>query len=93
MSAEKSRTAPVNLLMSGPAGGVAGAVWVASNSGHANVLTLDMGGTSTDVALIEDFRPRLRRETIVGQDNEAIYGSLLGLGSEQLAELAARNVI
>ena len=30
---------------------------------------------------------------IVGQDNEAIYGSLLGLGSEQLAELAARNVI
>ena len=66
MSAEKSRTAPVNLLMSGPAGGVAGAVWVAGNSGHANVLTLDMGGTSTDVALIEDFRPRLRRETSVG---------------------------
>ncbi len=66
MSAEKSRTAPVNLLMSGPAGGVAGAVWIAGNSGHANVLTLDMGGTSTDVALIEDFRPRLRRETSVG---------------------------
>jgi hypothetical protein len=30
---------------------------------------------------------------VAGQDNEAIYGSLLGLGSEQLAELAARNVI
>ena len=66
MSADKSRTAPVNLLMSGPAGGVAGAVWVAKNSGHANVLTLDMGGTSTDVALIEDHRARLRRETSVG---------------------------
>ncbi len=66
MSAEKSRNAPVNLLMSGPAGGVAGAVWVAKNSGHANVLTLDMGGTSTDVALIEAFQPRLRRETSVG---------------------------
>ena len=51
ISAEESRTAPVNLLMSGPAGGVA------------------------------------------GQDNEAIYGSLLGLGCEQFAELAARNVI
>jgi len=66
MSAEKSRKAPVNLLMSGPAGGVAGAVWVAKNSGHANVLTLDMGGTSTDVALIEDFQARLRRATSVG---------------------------
>jgi N-methylhydantoinase A len=66
MSADKSCTAPVNLLMSGPAGGVAGAVWVAKNSGHRNVLTLDMGGTSTDVALIEDYQPRLRRETSVG---------------------------
>lgn len=66
MSADKSREAPVNLLMSGPAGGVAGAVWIAKNSGHPNVLTLDMGGTSTDVALIEDYQPRLRRETSVG---------------------------
>lgn len=66
MSAEKSRTAPVNLLMSGPAGGVAGAVWIAKNAGHPNVLTLDMGGTSTDVALIEDYQARLRRETSVG---------------------------
>ena len=66
MSAEKSRAAPVNLLMSGPAGGVAGAVWIARNSGHPNVLTLDMGGTSTDVALIEDYQARLRRETSVG---------------------------
>ena len=66
MSAEKSRNAPVNLLMSGPAGGVAGAVWIAKNSCHPNVLTLDMGGTSTDVALIEDYQARLRRETSVG---------------------------
>ncbi len=66
MSAEKSRTAPVNLLMSGPAGGVAGAVFIAKNAKTPNVLTLDMGGTSTDVALIEDYQARLRRETSVG---------------------------
>ena len=66
MSAEKSRNAPVNLLMSGPAGGVAGAVFIAKNAKIANVLTLDMGGTSTDVALIEDYQARLRRETSVG---------------------------
>lgn len=66
MSAEKSRQAPVNLLMSGPAGGVSGALWVAQAAGFENILTLDMGGTSTDVALIEHGEPRLRRETSVG---------------------------
>ncbi|MFQ3666599.1 MAG: hydantoinase/oxoprolinase family protein [Sphingomonadaceae bacterium] len=66
MTADKSAQAPVNLLMSGPAGGVAGAVWIARNAGFPNVLTLDMGGTSTDVALIENYEPRLRRETSVG---------------------------
>ncbi|MCH8861600.1 MAG: hydantoinase/oxoprolinase family protein [Proteobacteria bacterium] len=66
MSSEKSEEAPVNLLMSGPAGGVAGAVWVAKHAGFDNILTLDMGGTSTDVALIENGQPRLRRETTVG---------------------------
>ncbi|MFN7176293.1 MAG: hydantoinase/oxoprolinase family protein [Thermaurantiacus sp.] len=66
MTADKSCEAPVNLLMSGPAGGVAGAVWVARNAGFPNVLTLDMGGTSTDVALIENHQPKLRRETSVG---------------------------
>ena len=66
MSVEKAAEAPVNLLMSGPAGGVAGALWVARNAGYENVLTLDMGGTSTDVALIENGHPRQRRETTVG---------------------------
>lgn len=66
MSAEKAGAAPVNLLMSGPAGGVAGALWIAKNAGLSNALTLDMGGTSTDVALIEGGAPRLRRETDVG---------------------------
>ena len=57
---------PVNLLMSGPAGGVTGALWVAVQAGFPNLLTFDMGGTSTDVALIMNGEPRLRRETTVG---------------------------
>ena len=57
---------PVNLLMSGPAGGVAGAVWVGQQAGFNNLLTFDMGGTSTDVALVENGRALLRRETSVG---------------------------
>ncbi|MGC8518727.1 MAG: hydantoinase/oxoprolinase family protein [Steroidobacteraceae bacterium] len=57
---------PVNLLMSGPAGGVTGALWVAVQAGFPNLLTVDVGGTSTDVALIQNGSPRLRHETTVG---------------------------
>ena len=42
---------PVRTIVSGPAGGVVGAFHVASNSGYPNIITFDMGGTSTDVAL------------------------------------------
>ena len=66
MSSEKSEEHPVSLLMSGPAGGVAGAIWVARNSALKNILTLDVGGTSTDVALIENGEPRRVRTTDVG---------------------------
>lgn len=57
---------PVNLLMSGPAGGVAGAMYFCSRAGFNDILTFDMGGTSTDVALIQNGRARVRRETFVG---------------------------
>ncbi len=57
---------PVSLLLSGPAGGVTGAAWVAEQAGFRDFLTFDMGGTSTDVALVQDLRPRVGRETTVG---------------------------
>jgi N-methylhydantoinase A len=66
MSALKAEEHPVNILMSGPAGGVTGALWVAKNAGFKNILTLDVGGTSTDVALIENLEPRRVRTTEVG---------------------------
>ena len=66
MSAQKAEKHPVNILMSGPAGGVAGALWVGRNAGIRNILTLDVGGTSTDVALIENLEPRRVRTTEVG---------------------------
>jgi len=65
-SAASAEQYPVNLLMSGPAGGVTGALWVAVQAGFPNLLTVDVGGTSTDVALIQNGEPRLRRETTVG---------------------------
>jgi len=65
-SASSAAEYPVNLLMSGPAGGVTGALWVAVQAGFPDLLTVDVGGTSTDVALIQNGQPRLRRETTVG---------------------------
>ena len=67
MSALKAEEHPVSILMSGPAGGVTGALWVGRNAGIRNILTLDVGGTSTDVALIENLEPRRQRTTEVGQ--------------------------
>ena len=54
------------MLLSGPAGGVTGAVWVAEQCGYSDLITFDMGGTSTDVALVQDLTPRIGRETKVG---------------------------
>jgi len=58
--------APVTMLLSGPAGGVTGAVWVAEQCGFSDLITFDMGGTSTDVALVQGLSPRIGRETKVG---------------------------
>jgi len=65
-SSRAAAESPVNLLLSGPAGGVTGAIYFASRAGYDDVLTFDMGGTSTDVALIQGARARVRRETRVG---------------------------
>ncbi|MCU7915455.1 MAG: hydantoinase/oxoprolinase family protein [Candidatus Thiodiazotropha sp. (ex Gloverina cf. vestifex)] len=55
----------VRMLLSGPAGGLVGAGFTAEVSGRRQLLTFDMGGTSSDVALI-DGAPRLTREGHIG---------------------------
>jgi len=53
LPAESASSLGVRTILSGPAGGVAGAFNVARNAGYSNIITLDMGGTSTDVSLCE----------------------------------------
>jgi N-methylhydantoinase A len=57
---------PVYAVMSGPAGGVAGALFIATKAGFPNILTIDMGGTSTDVSLCQDGMQTIARETTLG---------------------------
>ncbi len=54
LAARAAATAPIPTLLSGPAGGVSGAKWLAAQLGYDNVLTLDMGGTSCDVSGVQD---------------------------------------
>ncbi len=50
-SARFAAAQPVRTILSGPAAGVIGALWVAREAGYTRVMTFDMGGTSTDVSL------------------------------------------
>ncbi len=53
ISPSRARVEPIRTALSGPAGGVVGARILAKAAGLANVVSFDMGGTSTDVSLIE----------------------------------------
>jgi N-methylhydantoinase A len=62
MTTEAARSSPVRMINSGPAGGVQAAVEVARVMGVKDVITCDMGGTSTDVCLIPDLDPAVTSE-------------------------------
>ena len=51
---------PVTLLMSGPAGGLLGGIWVGQTAGHPSVITLDVGGTSADIGVAPGGEVRFR---------------------------------
>ena len=55
----------ISALFSGPAAGVTGAIRQAGASGYTNLVTFDMGGTSTDVCLVTDGKPIIAAETAV----------------------------
>ena len=63
-TAEATRN-PIYGILSGPSGGVAGALYVARKAGFDDILTFDMGGTSTDVALCQNGEPTIGRETSI----------------------------
>ncbi|HVQ64009.1 MAG TPA: hydantoinase/oxoprolinase family protein, partial [Terriglobia bacterium] len=90
--AVRARTAaelPVHTIVSGPAGGVVGAFHVASACGYSNVITFDMGGTSTDVALCEGSISVTREAEIDGLPVgiPIIDVHTVGAGGGSIAEL------
>lgn len=66
MSALAASERPVHTVLSGPAGGVTSTVMLSKQTGRQKLLAFDMGGTSTDVAVILDGKASISRSTEVG---------------------------
>lgn len=67
MTAAQAGRSPARLLLSGPSGGVTASQYLGQELGHDNVITFDMGGTSTDVGLIVEGEPMRRVDTEIGE--------------------------
>jgi N-methylhydantoinase A len=67
LSAEEVVHQPITTVLSGPAAGALGAALVARTAGRDSVITLDGGGTSTDVAVVLDGEPTLTTEGSIGR--------------------------
>ena len=83
LSAASAAREPVRTILSGPAGGVIGALSVARHAGIDRILTFDMGGTSTDVALLDPGSPatgpRRRGGDATREPPTTIEGQVAGL--------------
>ncbi|MFC3219146.1 hydantoinase/oxoprolinase family protein [Tianweitania populi] len=62
ISCETAKTQPVRTVLSGPAAGVMAALAVGRSTGFDNLITFDMGGTSSDVSLIDRGRPQMAND-------------------------------
>jgi N-methylhydantoinase A len=67
VSAREIGERPITTLLSGPAAGVLAAIHIGREAGYRDLLTLDAGGTSTDVCLIKELTPALTTEARVDQ--------------------------
>ncbi len=72
ISADVAAAEPVRTILSGPSGGVVGALRSARSADIKNVITFDMGGTSTDVALCDSGAIRTTNEAIVAGQPVAV---------------------
>ena len=64
-SADIARGRPVRLFLSGPAAGVIGGQATGTAAGHDDLITLDVGGTSSDIALVSGAKPLIRSEGVI----------------------------
>jgi N-methylhydantoinase A len=96
MDSELACRLPVRTILSGPAGGVAGSLWVANAIGLQNFITCDMGGTSTDVCLVDAGQPDTVTEVAFAGypiKGHQISINTVGAGGGSLAYPEAGNIL
>jgi N-methylhydantoinase A len=95
MTARSAGELPVHTLFSGPAAGVIGAAWVARQAGWPRVITLDMGGTSADVSVVNEG-PGYSTEATVGEFPvimPSVDISSIGAGGGSIARVDAGGLL
>jgi N-methylhydantoinase A len=65
LTADSAKSSAINMLLSGPAGGVIGGAYMAALIEQPNLITMDVGGTSFDIAMIKKGEAAVQRETKV----------------------------
>ncbi|HEV2283041.1 MAG TPA: hydantoinase/oxoprolinase family protein [bacterium] len=93
--AEATRLA-AGAVLSGPAGGIAGGRYAARLLRDGNLITFDMGGTSTDIALLEDGRPRVTGDRRVSGHTLALPSidiHTIGAGGGSIARVDAGGIL
>ena len=66
MTPETAKRVPVNMMESGPVGGIIAAAEVSGNLGYKNVLAFDMGGTTAKVSLVQNGEPSIAQGYYIG---------------------------
>ncbi|RWF44596.1 MAG: hydantoinase/oxoprolinase family protein, partial [Mesorhizobium sp.] len=96
MNAAEGKRACVNMLLSGTASGVIGASWLARQAGEDKVLTLDIGGTSADFALIIGGEAQFGTGELIGEfplHIPSVSVSSIGVGGGSIASVDAQGVL
>src|SRR5690606_26519917 len=96
MNAADGKRNCVNMLLSGTASGVIGAAWLARQAGEEHVLTLDVGGTSADFALITDGEVQYGTGELIGEFPlyiPSVSVSSIGIGGGSIASADAQGVL
>ncbi|HUA55078.1 MAG TPA: hydantoinase/oxoprolinase family protein [Candidatus Sulfotelmatobacter sp.] len=96
MSAELGKTACAQMILSGTAAGVIGAAYVAGLSGFPKTMSLDVGGTSADVAFIEDGTPQYGVGEMIGEFPiyiPTVAVTSIGAGGGSVAWVDAHGVL
>ena len=96
MSAELGKTHCVQMIMSGTAAGVIGAAHVARLSGFPDTMSLDIGGTSADIAIIRDGRPQYGVGEMIGDFPvylPTVAVTSIGAGGGSIASVDALGVL